>query len=363
MPWTSYAMFAAGVFLMFAPVGVLADMTHLGADPIPRLVANVLFSGGIAVAYVIVARRPQWLPVLVVAHIALTTQFDRMLPARTSPLAGAALEARLSADTAVVSVAIIASFVLLTQVVQREGGRYVRAHTEIALARDIHRLLVPPLSKRIGRFEFSGISVPSGDVGGDLVDLVDTDERWIGYVADVSGHGVGAGLLMGMVKSAARTQLRAAPSMSALLNELNAVLLDLSKPDMFVTFAGMQFDGASGLQFSLAGHLPILHVRPGSSSVDELSLAQVPLAMFGDRRYTSAPVAFAPGDLFVILTDGLTEVFDSHDRELGLEGIKGVIRQHADAPLDRVRDALLAAAHRHGPQLDDQTMLLIRASA
>ena len=363
MSRTSFAIFMAGVFLMFAPVGVLADITHLGADPFPRLVADILFSGGIAVAYVVVARWPPWLPALVVAHVALTMQFDRMLPARTSPLAGAALQARLSADTAVISVAIIASFVLLTRVVQREAGRYVRARTEIALARDIHRLLVPPIARRIGRFEFCGISVPSGDVGGDLVDLVAADQRWIGYVADVSGHGVGAGLLMGMVKSAARTQLRAAPSISALLNELNPVLFDLSKPDMFVTFGGMQFDEASGVQFSLAGHLPILHVRSASSCVDELSLAQVPLAMFGDRRYTSAPVAFAPGDLFVILTDGLTEVFDAHDQELGLAGIKDVIRQHANAPLDRMRDALLAAAHGHGPQLDDQTVLLIRAAA
>jgi serine phosphatase RsbU (regulator of sigma subunit) len=356
-------MFMAGVFLMFAPVGLLNDMSRLGADPFRRLVTDVVFAGGVAVAYVLAARRPRWLPALVVAHIVLSMQFDRIFSARTAPLAGAALQARLSADTGAIIAAIVASFVLLSRVVQREGARYVRAHTEIALARDMHRLLVPPLARRIGRFEFSGISVPSGDVGGDLVDLVDKDGCWIGYVADVSGHGVGAGLLMGMVKSAARMQLRAAGSMSALMNELNVVLLDLSKPEMFVTFAGMQFDGASELQFSLAGHLPILHYRSAGSTVDELSVSQIPLAMFGERRYTASPVAFGPGDLFVILTDGLTEVFDRHDRELGLEGIKAVIRQHATAPLDRVRDSLLAAAHGHGPQLDDQTMLLIRASA
>jgi hypothetical protein len=57
------------------------------------------------------------------------------------------------------------------------------------------------------------------------------------------------------------------------------------------------------------------------------------------------------------------EVFDRHDRELGLDTVKAIIREHADAPLDRVRDAWLGAAHGHGPQLDDQTMLLIRASA
>src|SRR5262249_42202424 len=157
--------------------------------------------------------------------------------------------------------------------VQREGTRYVRAHTEIALARDIHRLLVPALARRVGAFEFQGVSVPSGEVGGDLIDLVESKDGWIGYVADVSGHGVGAGLLMGMVKSAARMQLQQMSPIDQLLTDLNAVLLDLKKPEMYVTFAGLQFD-ESGLRFSVAGHPPILHYRATSATVDELSVAQ-----------------------------------------------------------------------------------------
>ena len=61
---------------------------------------------------------------------------------------------------------------------------------EIELAHEIHQLLVPRIDARIGRFEFCGASLPSGEVGGDLVDLVMVgDARWIGYIADVSGHG------------------------------------------------------------------------------------------------------------------------------------------------------------------------------
>ena len=81
----------------------------------------------------------------------------------------------------------------------REGSRYYKLHTELALARAIHRELVPPISRQIGEYEFRGVSIPSGEVGGDLVDLVDHDEgsAWTAYVTDVSGHGVPSGVLMG----------------------------------------------------------------------------------------------------------------------------------------------------------------------
>ena len=365
IPVTSYVMFLVGVFFMFLPVGVLGDITSFGSNPPSRLLAQMLFSGGIAVAYVVAARRPRWIPALVIAHLFITWRFDRLVDSQTTPLAGQALKTRLQTDTSVVVFALSVSFILLSHFVRREGLRLVRAHTEIALARDIHRLLVPPIARRIGGFEFRGISVPSGEVGGDLIDVVETNGGWIGYVADVSGHGVGAGLLMGMVKSAARTQLRAAEPIDRLLNTLNLVLIDLKKPEMFVTFAGLQFDGAAELQFSVAGHLPILHYRSEEAAIHELSVAQIPLAMFGDRSFVASRMT-AParaGDLFVILTDGFTEVFDGADREFGLDRIKSLIRDNGSAPLDQLEAALLSAVRAHGRQHDDQTLLLIRAAA
>jgi len=363
MPTASYAIFVGGVFLMFLPIGLLGDITNLGADPPSRLVGEMLFSGGLAAAYVIASRRPRWFPAVVAIHILGVMQFGSLFAARTPPLAGEALHKRLQADTNVVVVALTASFILLSHFVRREGTRYVRAHTEIALARDIHRLLVPPIARRVGSFEFRGISTPSGEVGGDLIDVVESEGRWIGYVADVSGHGVGAGLLMGMVKSAARAQLRAPQPLDEFLDDLNLVLLDLKKPEMFVTFAGIQFDRTPELEFSVAGHLPILHYRSAASTVDELSIQQVPLAMFGDRSFSASRIACAPGDLFMILTDGLTEVFDKEDREFGLDRVKALVNEHSASPLDRLEDALLTAVRRHGPQLDDQTLLLIRVVA
>lgn len=68
----------------------------------------------------------------------------------------------------------------------------------------------------------------------------------------------------------------------------------------------------------------------------------------------------SPGDVLLILTDGLTEVFDKNDMELGTEGLKRVLRDSAAKPLEQVSLSLRGAALRHEPQSDDQTMLIVR---
>ena len=158
-------------------------------------------------------------------------------------------------------------------------------------------------------------------------------------------------------------QLQVMHPIDQLLTNLNTVLLDLKKPEMYVTFAGLQFDGTSGLRFSVAGHLPILCYRSTSGVISELSTPQVPLAMFSDRAFTSETVVYAPGDLFVILTDGLTDVFDARDQEFGLERVKSIIQNNGAASLAIIEERLVAAVRGHGGQLDDQTLLLIRAVA
>jgi serine phosphatase RsbU (regulator of sigma subunit) len=363
MPARSQLLFLAGVFFIFAPAGLLPDVSSLGGNSFSRLIASASFAGGIAVAYVVAVRRPRWLPAVIVLHLIVTLQFDRWFGVPGPGLSGTALRHRMSADVDAAIVSIIASFVLFANVLRFEGTRSARARTEIALARDIHRLLVPRVSKRINGFEFRGLSVPSGDVGGDLVDLVENSRGWTVFVVDVSGHGVGSGLLMGVIKSSARTELRHGGGLERLLNTLNSVVFELKDPRMFATFAGLQFDGGSHLQFAVAGHLPILHYSAATSTLAELTTPQVAVAMFDDRLFSASMVSCSPGDLLVIVTDGITEVFDGQDREFGFEQVKSIIRSNAREPLDVIEHRLMAAARSHGAQLDDQTLLLVRASA
>ncbi len=359
MPPSAYLLFLAGVFATFMPAGVLTDIPLLGANPPPRLVFSALLSGVLAVSYVLVI--PRWLLTLplIAIHVLATVYFDRIAGPVGPPLAGEALRARMSLDVSISTTAIIIGFVLFSQLIRREGTRWVRADAEIALASDIHRLLVPRIERRIGRFEFRGVSVASGAVGGDLLDVSESSSGWTGYVADVSGHGVAAGLLMGMTKSTARTQLRGPGTLDSLLETSNAVLFDPKAPTMFVTFAGTQAT-ASELRFTVAGHLPILRYCRESDMVEELSMPQLPLAMFADTGYASSALSCSAGDVFVIVTDGLTEVFDGADREFGFDRVKALLREHGQAPLQMIEERLLAAVRAHGAQLDDQTLLLIR---
>jgi serine phosphatase RsbU (regulator of sigma subunit) len=97
--------------------------------------------------------------------------------------------------------------------------------------------------------------------------------------------------------------------------------------------------------------------------IDRL-LSDINMLLFDLKKpemFSASPTQAAPGDLFVILTDGLTEVFDEEDRDFGLDRVKDIVSENATLPLERLQDMLLFAVRQHGPQLDDQTVLLIRA--
>jgi hypothetical protein len=360
MPLRSQLLFFAGTFFVFLPTALLTDVAKLGATPVGRLTLSCVIAGGTAVAYTAVARfGAGWMAVLAPIHFFGVSALERWLGPLGPELIGPALKDRLGVDVAVTMLSLIGGFTLLSTFIRVEGARYGRLRAEIDLARQIHRVLVPPLARQVAGIEVRGLSVASGDVGGDLVDVVETSDGWTAYVVDVSGHGVGSGLLMGMVKSAARVALRAQTELGALLTLLNGVIFDLKSPAMYATFAGLQWrDGA--LSFAVAAHPPILRRRPGSSVVDELTMTQLPIAMFEDTAFVATPVDSRPGDLFVILTDGLTEVFDRREQEFGLERMKAIIVAHADGPLEMLERRILEAARGHGAQQDDQSLLLVR---
>ena len=364
LPGLSFVILLGAVACLFSTFGFLVDVRLLGRQSGAELTVTVALSAVVAILYAWVAlRRPKWLPAAVAFHLALTFVVRRAFPDVAAAPDPAALERRLEIDAAGSIVGIVFGYVLFIMFVAREGGRYFRAHEEIRLAREIHGLLVPTVAQRVGTDEFYGLSYPSGEVGGDLVDVVASPGGgWLAYVADVSGHGVQAGVLMGLVKSAARMRLAGATTLTGLLDALNVVLPPLKQPQMFVTVAALQRTGG-GLRAALAGHLPILRVPAGGGPVEEIHVPQIPLGVLDGHRFTDTSVEAGPGDLFLVLTDGLTEVFDDRDEELGLDGVKRVLAEGAEAPLPNLAERLVSAARAHGTQLDDQTLLLLRLHA
>jgi sigma-B regulation protein RsbU (phosphoserine phosphatase) len=197
-------------------------------------------------------------------------------------------------------------------------------------------------------------------MGGDLLDVVETDGRVSVAVADVSGHGVKAGVVMGMVKSAMRMKFPSNPALRDLLTDLNRVVVELAGDGMFVTFACLRFEGPNRAIFAGAGHGPILHYAHSERALRFLSSDNLPLGVTADETFAESPVACAPGDVLLFVTDGLTEVFDATGKTFGQESIERLLVENAGRSLSEIADAIWETVQRHGPQTDDQTLLLVR---
>ncbi|HUD55892.1 MAG TPA: PP2C family protein-serine/threonine phosphatase [Terracidiphilus sp.] len=198
---------------------------------------------------------------------------------------------------------------------------------------------------------------------GDLVDVVADNNGWFAYVADVSGHGVSAGVIMSMTKSAVRMWLASRAHDSALLFDMNDVLKPLLTPNMFVTFAYAAWDGGPNLAFSTAGHVPLLHCRASSGRIEQCSVANLPLGILPDQRFASGTLHMDPGDILAIVNDGFTETSDSKGREFGMTGIEEIVQSAGNKELREISAELRVRVRDYGEQEDDQTILLVRRLA
>ena len=363
----------AGVFFLFSTIGFSIDVMQMGRQRIPALIISVVLNGAFAMAYAaagtIFPKYRWWVmgAIFIAQNITMSAIYVFLPVPSLATAMNTADIARLQHRLILAAYANIAAMVLgyscFVFVMITEGRRYFRAHAEIELASEIHRTLVPVIDTTARGFEFYGRSVPSGEVGGDLIDVFHDERGWIAYVADVSGHGVAPGVVMGMVKSAARMRLSSGGNSVGLLESLNSVLVSVTKPEMFVTFAYLASSGDQlHCAYSLAGHPAILHYQAASRSFAEVTCLNLPLGMFDSQQYASSVVECRPGDIFLLLTDGVLEIEDAKGEEFGLKRVEELISQHANAPLADMFEALLQATKRHGRANDDQSVLIVRAA-
>jgi serine phosphatase RsbU (regulator of sigma subunit) len=371
VPRKSTVLFLLGVFFLFSTLGFASDISELGRQPTVRYVLSILISGVFPVGYAFAGfalRKQFWKAVLplFVVHLILINVLANLLPAPPLPaqmdaVEIARLQGRLSVDGIAVMIAVGLGYACLLYVSITEFKRYFRAHAEIILASEIHQVLVPPIATKIGDFEFFGRSSPSGEVGGDLIDLAGTENHWVAYVADVSGHGVAPGVVMGMVKSAGRMLLSGGDDAGHLMTRLNEVLYPLKKPDMFVTFCFLARKG-DALRIGTAGHPAILQFSASTGQVTQLESPNMPLGILPDGEFVSAETRAERGDIFALYTDGLLETANAAGEEFGIQRLEAELRKHGHAPLDLICQSLEQSVNRHGARFDDQSILLIRRS-
>jgi hypothetical protein len=369
IPLKARLLFLLGVFFIFSTIGFAGDITEMGRQPTARLVLGVLIVGLFPMCYALsgfILRKDFWkvsAPLFVV-HFALINVISQKFPAvpeatELNANALTQLHNRLSFDALTIMLAVVIGYTCFVYASVTEARRYFRAHAEIELATEIHRVLVPAIDTKLGGYQFYGKSAPSGDVGGDLIDLTGTADQWVAYVADVSGHGVAPGVVMGMVKSAARMMLSSGDDSGHLLARLNEVLYPLKKPDMFVTFCFLARNGG-GLRVGLAGHPAILHYSANSNEVTQMQCPNMPVGILPSGEFASSEVRAESGDVFALYTDGFLEPANAAGEEFGLARLQAEFLKHGKEPLEVICKSLQENVARHGAQFDDQSLFLIR---
>jgi hypothetical protein len=365
LPLSSSILFFAGVFCLFASLVLIGSSMSFQSQSVLEMTGSALISGVFAIGWAYAGtRKILWLfPVVgILQFLAFNILMWSSGPHYT--LNSQDLEHKLRLHGYLEIPLIVAGYVMFIVFFNREGARFFRTQTELRLAGEIHRTLVPARHDTIGKMELFGTSIPSSEVGGDLFDIVQSDDgNWHAYVADVSGHGVAAGILMSMIKSSAFMQLTKLKKPAELLTDLNDVMQPVTSPENYLTFAYVGGNGAEDLNFALAGHLPILHYRAQTRTIIEHSDSNVPIGLFKNRSFEISRLSLLPGDLLAVITDGFTEVFDSKEKEIGMEEFKSMLLGCAEKPLPEIYRGLRADTMKFGKQTDDQTMLLIRRLA
>lgn len=267
------------------------------------------------------------------------------------------------------SIAEQSAFALYNAIIYSEANEKKRLDHDLEIARDIQRILLPAEAPVVNGFEINGMNIPARQVSGDYFDYIQIDDERLGVaIADVSGKGVPASLIMAICRSVLRSQAIGNPSPAEVLQKVNRQLYPDIKEDMFISMAYLVLDHArSGVTLARAGHdAPLLYAQ----QTEQVSPLKTPGMVVGidsgdvfDRLTKDVAVPLESGDCILLYTDGITEALDNEGNEFGLERMTQAFRTTAkQGPraivsrlIDELRDFVGAT-----PQNDDITLIAIR---
>jgi sigma-B regulation protein RsbU (phosphoserine phosphatase) len=237
---------------------------------------------------------------------------------------------------------------------------------ELKTASVIQRRLLPPSPTGIPGYTFVGRNRPCRTISGDYYDFVTRPNGQVYFViADVSGKGVTAGLMMAGLQAAFRIFSKNDPRPAELVSQLNEALKDNLPQSKFVTlFLGRLDTATGGIEYANAGHTPPLHVR--REQVDELIETDLLLGVVTRAEYTNRTLQLDPGDSLVLFTDGVTDAEGGTGPELGtVELMKALSPLHGAGATD-VGNAIEESVLQHvgdAPLADDVTLIVVSRNA
>lgn len=238
-----------------------------------------------------------------------------------------------------------------------------RMERELELAAAIQRQILPRDLPVVAGLEIAAKNRPTRQVGGDYFDFFPLSGGRLAFlVADVSGKGVPAALLVSTVHAAVHLQIDEAKTVAELIGRIDRHLQKYAATRKFLTcFFGLIEPDTGTLRYVSAGHNPAL-LRRASGALEQVKATGVPMGMFPNASWREESVVMERGDLLCVYSDGITEALDTADEEFGLERLGQLMSGEPSGRIcEAVFDAVSAFAGE-APQYDDQTLLLLRRS-
>ena len=235
-----------------------------------------------------------------------------------------------------------------------------RVKSELEIARNVQQKLFPHESRRLATIDYSGRCVPAREVSGDYYDFLEVGERGLGFVlADVSGKGVAAALLMANLQACFRSQPHAALRQPAtMLRAVNKLFYESTPPEHFATLFFADYDDRTRkLRYANCGHLPPFLLR-ADGSVERLASTATVLGVFSNWDSEERTVDLLPGDMLVLFSDGVTESGLESGHEFGEDGLLSVIRASQGSDAETLVNLVVGAVS--GDRGDDVTVVAIR---
>ena len=241
---------------------------------------------------------------------------------------------------------------------------------DIEVAREIQRILLPSQAPEVEGFNCAALNIPAQQVSGDYFDFIQVDaHRWGVAVADVSGKGIPASLIMAMCRSVLRSKAPGNSSPAQVLREVNRQLYPDIREDMFITMIYMVLDASGKLTLARAGHESALWCRDQFKHIEAIEAPGMALGIDAgdvfDAVIKDVTVELSPLDTVVVYTDGINEALDNEGNEFGQEQLKAVLEAAGPRSVDFLVKTIVERVQNFSsghPQNDDITLAAIQRS-
>jgi phosphoserine phosphatase RsbU/P len=242
-----------------------------------------------------------------------------------------------------------------------------RLESELELSQIVQRALLPQQMPNIRGVELAAFSRPSEIIGGDYFDFFQFRDGTHGLViADVSGHGVSAGMLMSSLQTAIRTMAPETDSPAEILERINRFYIHNIHFTTFVTVFLARFDPATlTLTYVNAGHNPPAVRRRERAEIIWLKPTAPAIGLAEEFHARMETIGFSEGDSLLLYTDGVTEVLNISNEQFGQQRLAQLVQQHADRTAPDLLQAVRQAVNAFGgdrPLMDDVTMVALKIS-